>query len=258
MFSTRRRGVAAALAVAGASAGFAALQQPAAEAAACSATKSSTVSLHGIANEYEFLTHYTQSGQVVVDPREYYRKNVKTGSVSVTILACKNPKTRKWAPLNYTVSTDLRDLTLVIKGKKVTPRPADDEIGFGTMVSRVTSNRVEFQPLVCRRKPAKLSFLGALKFVTGLPIPAGKAVSIGLYLGSNALPEDKDTYPCGLLGAVTKVPYSLNSKGVAQLKMPRTKHYLYSRRATWQTVCPPDRYCGVSHDMTLEVKSGTK
>ena len=237
-------------------AGLVAVAQPSAQAAACSATKSSTLSVHGIANEYEFLTHYTQSGQVVVDPREHLRTNVKTGSVSVNILACKNPKTKKWSALTYSVSTDLRDLDLVIKRGKVYPRPADGDRGFGVMVPRLTKTRLEIEPLLCRKEPAKASFLGVLKFVTGLPIPVSPSKAVGLYVINNALPEKDGTYACGLLGKVTGIPWSFNSKGQARLKMPKTGHYLFSRRATWTALCPPDLYCGVSHDQVLEVKAG--
>jgi hypothetical protein len=252
----RRRALAMGLAVAGAGTGLAVLASPPAQAAACSATRSSSMSVHGTGNEYEFLTHYTQSHQVVVDPREYYRKNVKTGSVTVTILACKSPKTHRWSPLTYSVNTNLNDLDLIIRRGKVTPVPADGERGFGTMVKRLTRNRLEIEPLICVDKPRPLTFLGALKFVTGLPIPVSPGKAVGLYVLNNALPEHSKTYACGLLGKVTGIPWSLSSKGGAKLKMPRTGHYVFSRRATWQEVCPPDIYCSVSHDEVLEVKAG--
>ena len=254
----RRRAIASTLAVGTAATGLLALAQAPAQAAACSATKSSTVHLHGIANESEFLTHYTESGQVVIDPRYYTWKNGKTGSVSVTIMACKNPTTGKWSALTWSTSTDLKDLELRISGTKVTPVPVrkDSDRGFGTMVRRVTGNRVEFEPLMCRKEPTKASVLGVAKFVTSLPIPVSPTKAVGLYAVNNALPERDGTYSCGLLGAVTAVPYKFSSTGVASLVMPSTNHYLFNRRATWTEVCPHDRYCGVSHDQTLEVKAG--
>jgi hypothetical protein len=227
-----------------------------AQAASCYKTKKSTVYLHGVGNEYEFLTHYTQSGQVVVDPREYYRKNVKVGNVSVTILACKKNKKAAWKTLDYSTSTNLKDLTLVISGKKVKVIPAKNGRGFGLMVTRVTAKKVEFKPLMCVKKPAKLTFLGVVKFVTGLPLPVSPSKAVGLYVANNALPSSDGKYQCGLLGKVTGVPYTFTSKGVAKLKMPSTKHYLFNRRATWTEACPNDRYCGVSHDQVLDVKAG--
>ena len=228
----------------------------AAQAATCYKTKKSTVYLHGVGNEYEFLTHYTQSGQVVVDPREYFRKNVKVGNVSVTILACKKSKKAAWKTLDYSTSTNLKDLKLVISGKKVNPIPAKNGRGFGLMVTRVTAKKVEFKPLMCVKKPAKLTFVGAVKFVTGLPLPVSPLKAVGLYVANNALKASGGKYQCGLLGNVTGVPYTFTSAGVAKLKMPSTKHYVFNRRATWEVPCPPDRYCGVSHDQVLEVKSG--
>jgi hypothetical protein len=258
MISTRqRRTIASGAAACAVAAGLVALAQPSAQAAACSATRSSTVSIHGIANEYEVLTHYTRGGQVVADPRQHLRSNVNTGSVSVTILACMNPRTKTWAPLTYAVSTDLRDLDLFIKHKTVTPLPADGDRGFGVMVGRVTRNRVEIQPLVCARKPTKASVLGVVKFVTGLPLPVSLPKEVGLYVVNNALPEQNATYACGLLGKVTAIPLSLSSEGKARLSMPTTGHYLFFRRATWTEAGCFDYYCGISHDQVLEVRAGT-
>jgi hypothetical protein len=254
--SMRARILASALASLLVATGFVVANPAAASAASCYKTKKSTVYLHGIGNEYEFLTHYTQSGQVVVDPREPIRTNVKTGNVSVTILACKKNKTAAWKALDYSISTNLLDLKLVITGKKVNPVPADNDRGFGMMIQRVTAKTVEFQPLICVKKPSKLSFLGAVKFVTGLPLPVSLQKAIGLYVVNNALKEQDDKYQCGLLGKVTGVPFAFTSSGVAKLKMPSTGHYLFNRRATWQESCPPDIYCGVSHDEVLEVRAG--
>jgi hypothetical protein len=236
--------------------GLVVVNPPAAQAASCYKTKKSTVYLHGVGNEYEFLTHYTQSGQVVVDPREYYRKNVKVGNVSVTILACKKNKKAAWKALDYSVSTNLKDLKLVISGTKVNPIPAKNGRGFGLMVTRVTTKKIEFKPLMCVKEPAKGSFIGVVKYVTGLPIPASAIKTIGLYVLNKTLKVKAGKYQCGLLGNVTGVPFTFASNGVAKLKMPRTGHYLFNRRATWQEVCPPDRYCGVSHDQVLEVRAG--
>jgi hypothetical protein len=219
----------------------------------CSDTRASTMTLHGTGNEYDQVTHYTDSGQVVVDPPEYHRKNVNTGSVSVTIQACKDLGTKKWAPLTYTVNTDLRDLNLITKGRKVTPVPANGDRGFGVMVGRVTKNRVEVQPLMCVKKPTKASVLGVAKFVTALPIPVSKALAVGLYVAHNALPEQKKTYPCGLLGKVTAIPWSLSSTGKARLSMPKNG-YVFSQSATWTLPCSQDRYCGMSHRQVLRVK----
>ena len=254
--SKRTRILASMLASLGVAAGLVVINPAAAEAASCYKTKKSTVYLHGVGNEYEFLTHYTQSGQVVVDPREPFRKNVKVGYVSVTILACKKNKKTAWKALDYKVGTNLRDLKLVISGKKVNPVPANNDRGFGMMVQRVTAKTIEFQPLMCVKVPSKLSFVGVAKFVTGLPIPVSLFKAIGLYLANNALKEQDDKYQCGLLGKVTGVPFTFATNGVAKLKMPSTGHYLFVRRATWTEVCPPDRYCGISHDQVLEVKAG--
>ncbi|MBA2749647.1 MAG: hypothetical protein H0U45_13160 [Tatlockia sp.] len=239
-----------------ATAGLVALAQPSVQAASCSDTRSSSISLHSIINEYEFLTRYTMSNQVVIEPKQPLREKANTGSVTVTVLACKNPTTKKWAPLTYDISTNLRDLKLVITGEKVTPIPANGKRGFGIMVSQVTSNKVNIQPLVCVNKPAPLSFLGALKFVTGLPIPGRYTVAAALNVTNRLLPEQNGTYACGILSREQAIPWSLSPSGVAVLDMPSTGHYIFTHRATWTSPCTMDRDCGISHDQVLTVKAG--
>jgi hypothetical protein len=211
------------------------------------------MTLHGIANEYEYLTHYTYSGQVVVDPPEYFLKNANVGSVDVTILTCRDPRTKKWAPLMYNVRTDLRDLKLITEGRKVTPVPTKGDRGFGLMVGRVTKNRVNAQALMCASEPTKASVLGVAKFVTSLPIPGPPMLGIGLYIVNNALPEHDKTYPCGLLGKIMAIPFSISSTGKARLNVPKNG-YAFSQRATWTEPCTFDRYCGTSHVQLLRVK----
>lgn len=227
--------------------------------ARCYKTKQSTVYLQGIADEYEFDTTITVGGTVTVEPRTYFRKDVKLGYAAVTIIACKPTKKKAWYALYYSVSTNLRDLKLITTGTKVDGEPVNNDRGYAAMIAGVTKAKtIVFNPTVCTKKPEKLSVIGAVKFLTGLPIPVSPTKAVGLWVVSNGLKE-KDSngnYSCGLLGKATAVPFKFTSTGVAKLKMPSTGHYLFTRRATWTNVCPLLRYCGTSRDEVIEVKAG--
>lgn len=230
----------------------------AARAAGCYALKTSTVYLNGVSNEYEFVTHFTQSNQVVIDPPFYFRKNTKLGYSAVKIIACKKTKKSAWKGYSYSTNTNLKDLKLIKTGTKVDANPVDGDHGFGIMIKGVTkTNTIVFKPTVCTKKPAKLSVIGAVKFLTGLPIPVSAAKAVGLWVVSNGLSEKSgDKYSCGLLGKETAVGFKFNSNGVASLKMPSTGKYSFYKRASWQEVCPPDRYCSISRDDTMVVRAG--
>jgi hypothetical protein len=228
-----------------------------ASAAGCYNIRQSTVYLNGKSNEYEYATHYSQSGQVTVGERRFYRKDVKSGYVAVTFLACKRTQTAPWTALTYSTSTNLKDLKLIITGKKVNPVPANGKRGFGLLVQRVTkANTVQVQPLVCTKKAGRLTALGAAKFVTGLPIPVSPAKAVGLWVVNNGLKEEDDKFQCGLMGAVTDVPFTFTAGGEVKLRMPSTNKYVFSRRATWTDTCSTDPYCGITHDQVLELRSG--
>ncbi|GAA2887718.1 hypothetical protein Acy02nite_82270 [Actinoplanes cyaneus] len=229
---------------------------PASAVGGCYKTRQSTVYLNGKSNEYEYTTYYSHSGRVTVGKRHFYRKNVKSGYVAVTFLACKRTRTAPWTALTYSTSTNLKDLKLIITGRKVNPVPVNNKRGFGLLVQRVTKSAVQVQPLVCTKKAGRLTALGAAKFVTGLPIPVSPGKAVGLWVANNALKEQDDKFQCGLVGQVTNVPFTFTAGGEARLRMPSTNHYVFSRRATWTESCPSYRYCGITHDQVLEVRSG--
>ncbi|SDT41114.1 hypothetical protein [Actinoplanes derwentensis] len=255
--------VLAGLVATGVAAGVLLAGSPPASAAAaqagCYKIKTSTVYLNSVSNEYEFVTHFTQSNQVVVDPPFYFRKNTKNGYSAVKIISCKKTRTAAWKVYQYSVNTNLKDLKLVKSGSKVDANPANGDHGFGVMIKGVTkANTIVFQPTVCTKKPSKLSVVGAVKFVTGLPIPVSPLKAAGLWVASNGLKEKSgDNYSCGLLGKETAVGFKFNgTSGAASLKMPSTGRYLFTKRATWTELCPPDRYCGISRDDSMSVRSG--
>jgi hypothetical protein len=56
---------------------------PVASAAACSATRTSTMNVTGRANEYEYVTYISNGGVVTTSPRMMIRGNVNTGYSAV-------------------------------------------------------------------------------------------------------------------------------------------------------------------------------
>jgi hypothetical protein len=228
---------------------------PSAAAAACSDTKTSTMYVKALANEYQYDTTISSSGTITTSPPYYIRNNVNTGYSAVTVLGCKNPKTGAWSALSYGVDQIHNDLVLTYSGKKVAVKPRVRDRGYGVFVTRTTSNQVMVEAMVCASKPKSLTWLGALKFVTGLPIPAKISVNVGLYLANRAIPSGSGpTYACGQMGTAS-IPWSFTSSGVAKLKMPSTGHYLYTTRASWQNACTV-RYCGTTNDHVVEVRAG--
>jgi hypothetical protein len=231
---------------------------PAANAAACSATRNSTMYVTGRANQYMYETFISSSGAVTTSPRRFVRKGVNTGYAAITVFGCKNPRTGRWSALGYKVDDVQNDLDLIRVRNKVAPRPHVGDRGFGVFVRRTTANRVEISSVVCRVKPAPLNFLGAAKFISGLPIPIkDPRLVIGQWIVNQALPSGPGpTYPCGELGAAS-IPWSFSKSGVAQLHVPG--HYLHYGTATWQEACtlrPNLRYCGMTYHEGIEVRAG--
>ncbi|HJW76226.1 MAG TPA: hypothetical protein VJ787_11270 [Thermoleophilia bacterium] len=225
-------------------------------ATACADARTSTMYLTGRANEYQYETDISYSGVITTLPRQPVRENVNTGYAAVTVTGCKDPVTGKWSALSYSVEQLLtqRDLDLNIARDQVTPRPHEGDRGFGVFVKRTTADRVEISSVVCREKPAPITWLGVAKFVTGLPIFKSNALGIGMWVFNVSLPEGPDaTYPCGELGSES-IPWSFTDDGVAQLHVPG--HYLHYGSATWEGGCPALRYCGFTHEQGIEVLQG--
>jgi hypothetical protein len=227
------------------------------QAAACSQTQYSTMYLKGTASQYEYVTYVNRSGQVSVSRPYYYRQNVDTGYVAVSVLACKEARTKRWIPLSYAVGHIQKDLDLLVSAGVVSPRPRVRDRGFGVFVNRVTAGAVEVDSVVCTSRPQRSAALGVARLLSTLPLPGPSWIGIAQAIAGAKLPAGKDVYSCGAIGSAA-VPWRFDAAGTARLALPGTGHYLHSGTGSWTaSSCPPSyRDCAVSHRQAIEVRAG--
>ncbi len=229
-----------------------------ASAAGCSTTRTTTMYVTGRASQTEFHTYIDRSGVTTTSPRTTLRASVNTGYEAVRVVGCKDASTGAWRAIDTSMQIVPRDLTLTLSGTSVTARPAYGNVGYGVMVSSVSSSAVAVRAVACKKAASTITALGVARGVTGLPFPGRPVVTLPLYAVNKLLPAaPAPRYYCGQLGSTVAIPWSFSSTGVATLRMPTSGQYVRNGRATYQTVCSFYTYCGTSMDQTVLVRRGT-
>ncbi|MDM7830298.1 hypothetical protein [Cellulomonas edaphi] len=205
-------------------------------AAACSATRSTSMTVHATATAYDFQTKLDYSGKVEVTERYYYSKNSPIANHTITVLACKDPKTKTWKPLHFTVTARHGELAYrVLDGKAKV-----DSRGMAVIVNKVGASKVHLTAIACNTKPQKLSPLAVSRALTQIPVPGPYVIGLGQAAAALLLPKAPATkYYCGAVGPAFTASWKLSSTGKASLSFGSTGHVIRAVSTTWNVPTGP-------------------
>jgi hypothetical protein len=136
--------------------------------------------LKGVMKETRYMEKYQSGGRPTTTTPQHLNWNI--GSIDIAAATCKTPKGwRLVAPTNV----DANYVGLKNEGNKIVYDGIAGR-GWGVAPVRVNANSVDVYTFTCDKVP----LWWAVGQLAGLPIPARTAVSIGLWILSNGVPED--------------------------------------------------------------------
>jgi len=208
-----------------------------ASAASCSATRSTSITVHATATEYDFQTKIDHSGTVEVTKRYYYSKNTPIANHTITVLACKDTKSKKWKPLHFSVKVRNGELAYrVLDGKAKV-----DSTGMAVTVNKISASKVYLTTIACNTKPQKLTPLTVTRALTQIPVPGPYVIGVGQAAVGLLLPKaPAKKYYCGTVGTQFTASWKLSATGKASISFGSTKHAIRATSATWDE--PPGPY----------------
>lgn len=216
----------------------------------CINEKTDTVTFKSVGSINQQTTYMSTSGKITVSGWGSVRPDTKASKTVITMRSCKSGKTRVLR--DYKVYQVHDDLTMTTVGEKTDFSPASGEVGFGVMVSKVTSSAVELKAVRCTKDFATITGWDALRGLTMVPWPVPGWAAVGITLGSLAIPSTPKTFTCASVGSVAKFGISLSTSGKVSAK---TKKVQRSAGMSWQDVCPRYRYCTVAERNTVTITS---
>jgi hypothetical protein len=229
-----------------------------AQAAGCSRFRTSKVFVSGTATEkHTWYVYDDDRREPYIAEQLIIRGPVKLGRYTFQVEACKSTESKEWYVRTVQQDRVFRDLLLVIDGRKVTAKPKYDEDGYGVFLKKAARGRLVMQPTVCTKKPRRPNALAIAKGVLGLPIPTKPVVTLGAWVTEKWLPEaPEDTYRCGAINGVVRIPLRLNvDTGEVRLGI-RRKGKVVSRYKQWSYACE-EYSCQKRFTRTVRVKGGT-
>lgn len=225
---------------------------------ACSRTPTYQVKLLSRASDYAFDSNRTYAGEVDQTTR-YFRKDVNTGTTTLTYDMCKVASTGRWKVQRMLVSAPHQDLAVTRVGKKITSiKPATGNVGFGAFIRGRSASAVAFDATRCTKVPATLAQSGyaGLKAVLNLPWKVSNPVAIGMFLVGQALPDaPEDKYWCTTMGdRLTLHVKFRKSNGKPHIVWPRSGQVGgFTKTAQTEYPCGGDvyQYCSRSYRQVL-------
>jgi hypothetical protein len=186
-------------------------------AAACSATKTTTLNLRGSTETWVSLVAAQEDGS---KPHLIYmdtKRSISLGAPTVTITTCKSPKTGKWSVLVASFANHMTDLKVYENNSGVVQaEPVDGTLnyGVGIFAKGVTKkSQIRVRLRKCTQDPAPLSALGVAHGVLSLPLPIPFGYAVGAWIAEKALPAaPSGKFHCGDLGT-KDLKFSISSSG---------------------------------------------
>lgn len=210
-----------------------------AEAAACSATKRTTVKLSASGYHRVYLYKTDYKGNTTSTYRVVRTANV--GAPTIVITTCKSSKTGKWKVLESSFTNHWYDVTVKESAKSVQVTPREGDRGWGTFAVGVSASKIKFKVDKCVQDPAPISVLGVAHGVLGLPIPVKSPYAVAMWIADKLLPAaPAGEYRCGEM-TNTSFNFSITASGKNAGKVKLTGAKTVSGRAT---LVKPKYYCG--------------
>ncbi|HEY0950810.1 hypothetical protein [Nocardioides sp.] len=232
------------------------LRPSAADAAGCSRLVTKRVSFESTETTTTYWVKVRTSGEVITTKHTVIRK-ADLGRARLKLELCKSGG--KWSIYDVDASTPHNDLSLTIRGGKVTRiKPASGDTGYAVYLRGVKATRVRLEADRCTASPQKFSdtALKTLKALTAIPWKVKKSwQSWALFAANIAIPDaPPKKYYCGRIGPVVDVRLDLNN-GKPRLVWGGSGQEIRNVRDSTQQPCPDAyRSCAEIWDQTVIIK----
>jgi hypothetical protein len=210
-----------------------------AEAAACSATRSTTVKLSASGYDRVYVQKTDYKGNTTSTYRVARTANV--GAPTIVVTTCKSSKTGKWKVLESSFTNHWYDVTVTESAKSVQVTPRSGDRGWGVFALGVSTSQIKFKINKCVQDPAPISVLGVTHGVLGLPIPVKSPYAVAMWIVDKLLPAaPAGEYRCGQMTS-TSFDFTITTSGKDAGKVKLTGDKTVSGSAA---VAKPKYYCG--------------
>lgn len=228
----------------------------AAEAAGCSQLVTKKVAIDSREKTSTKWVRVDQSGNVTYTKTTVTR-DVDLGRITLKLELCKSAG--KWSIYDVDASTPHNDLSLTVRGGKVTDiRPASGDFGYAVYLRGVSNSKVRLEATRCTAAPKKFteSALKTIDVITGLPWEFKRnRYSWALYALNVAIPDaPPQKYYCGRIGSVVDLKLTLKN-GRPRVVWGTPDRVVRLVRDTWEKECGPYyRYCAEIWDEAVTIE----